>query len=111
VFSVADAERLAGQFRALLESATAQPDTRIGALGMLSEVERRQLLVEFNATPAEFRSQESEGATHASPVPMSGVRSEIGDLVCVHELIAAQAAHTPDAVAVVFDRRPTTDDR
>jgi amino acid adenylation domain-containing protein len=48
---------------------------------MLSEAERHRLVVEYNDTAADYPRQ------------------------CVHELFAAQAARTPDAVAVVHEPR------
>src|SRR5207253_1535160 len=74
----------------------ADRDLRLGDLRLLTEAERRQLLVEWNAAQRGVRSQES------------GVRSETA---CIHHLFEAQAARTPDAVALVFDGPPTTDHR
>src|SRR5207244_650723 len=100
----------------LLEGMVAAPDQRIADLPLIGEEERQQLLFDWNAAPIGVRSQESEGATHASPV----LRRESSDSwllacesSCVHELFAAQAARTPDAIALVFDdhRPPTTDHR
>jgi amino acid adenylation domain-containing protein len=71
-------ELLVGHIRTLLAGATAQPDEAIEALPVLTESERQQLLVEWNDT--------------ASDYPRA----------CLHELTAAQAQKTPDAVAVQF---------
>jgi non-ribosomal peptide synthetase component F len=49
-------------------------------LPLLSEAERRQVLVEWNATGAAFPRDK-----------------------CVHELFEAQAARTPDAIAVMHE--------
>ena len=74
--------RLIGHFRTLLEEIVAAPERRICAFGLLSAAERHQQLVEWNATAAAYASEH-----------------------CLHELFAAQAEKTPDAVAVVFDDR------
>ena len=66
----------AGHLRALLEAARADPDAAIAALPLLGEQERARLLVELNDT--------------ASPYPHE----------CLDELVAQQAAATPDVVAV-----------
>jgi len=73
-------ERLAGHLRVLLEGIVADPDVAIGALPLLSESERRQLLVEWNETSADYPREQ-----------------------CLHQLFMAQAAKTPDAVALVYE--------
>lgn len=78
-------ERLAGHFQVLLREIVRQPDTRIDALQFLSEGERTQLLVEGNRTQARFAREQ-----------------------CLHYLVAAQAARTPDALAVVFENQSLT---
>ena len=64
----------------LLEGDRGRSGRAIGELPLLTEAERQQLLVEWNDTAADYP----------------------GDR-CVHQLFEAQAARTPDAVAVVFD--------
>ena len=54
----------------------ADPDAKIGSLPLLTPSERRQLLVEWNATESAFP-----------------------DAYCLHELFDAQVARTPDAIA------------
>ncbi len=68
-------ERLAGT----LETA---PDTLAASIDVMPEEERHKLLIEWNATGAAYPRDK-----------------------CVHELFEEQAARTPDAVAVVHDRR------
>jgi amino acid adenylation domain-containing protein len=72
--------RMADHYATLLRGAAAEPDARIDELPLIGDGERRRLLVEWNATRAAY----PEG-------------------LCLHRLIAAQAARTPDAVAVVFE--------
>jgi len=62
---------------ALLGAMVAEPDVDVWALPLLSAAERRQVVDDWNATEA--------------PYPREA---------CVHELIEAQVARTPDAVAV-----------
>src|SRR2546428_624219 len=71
-------EALAGRLVRLLEAAVAAPEVAIGRLEILSAAERRRLLRDWNAT---------ERALPGATLP---------------QLFAAQAAKTPDAVAVVF---------
>ncbi len=77
LFEPATAARLAGHLELLLEAMTAEPARRIREVPLLSEAERRQL--------------ESWNDTGV-PYPPS----------CVHDLVSAQAARTPEAPAVVF---------
>jgi amino acid adenylation domain-containing protein/natural product biosynthesis luciferase-like monooxygenase protein len=80
LYEDATAARMVEHLRTLLEDAVAHPERRLSELSFLAEAERRQVLVEWNDTAA--------GPARAA---------------CVHTLVAAQAARTPDAVAVVFE--------
>jgi amino acid adenylation domain-containing protein len=77
--------RLAGHFQTLLERIVAAPDARLSNLPLLTAPERHQLLVEWNATEADYPRDQ-----------------------CVHRLIEAQAARTPEATAVVFEGQRLT---
>jgi amino acid adenylation domain-containing protein len=72
-------KRLLGHFQILLAGIAAHPERLIADLPLLSDHERHQLLVAWNATAAAY--------PHAP---------------CMHQLVAAQAARTPDRIAVVF---------
>ncbi len=78
LFAEATADRLLGHFRTLLAGAVADPSRRLSDLPLLAAAEREQLLVVWNDTRRDFP----------------------GDL-CLHDLVAAQAARTPGAEAVV----------
>jgi amino acid adenylation domain-containing protein len=82
LFDAATIERLLGHYRVLLEGVVTDPDQRLADLPLLTEAERQQLLVDWNATP-----------TDAVPV------------ACAHELFEAQVEQTPNAVAVCFAER------
>src|SRR5262249_18730536 len=69
-------ERMLGHYQRLLESVVKDPETQISELQLLTETEAEQLLVE---------------PVVAYPEPQ-----------CIHELFEAQAARTPEAVALVF---------
>ncbi|HEX3555022.1 MAG TPA: amino acid adenylation domain-containing protein, partial [Thermoanaerobaculia bacterium] len=77
LFDAATVERLAGHFLIVLQGLASRPGARVSELPLLTALEQRQLLVNWNAT------------RRAAPER------------CVHEMIAAQAARTPEAVAVV----------
>ena len=81
----ATAERLAGQFQALLSDAIERPREPIAALDVLSEAERHALLVEFNDTRTDYPRE-----------------------LCAHHWIEEQARKTPDAVAVQMEDRRLT---
>ena len=69
----------------LLEAMPEEPERRLGSLPLLVESERRQLLIEWNRTEAEY----SRGS-------------------CVHQLFEKQVERSPDAVAVSFGRERLT---
>ena len=79
LFDAATIERMGRHFQRLLEGISARPDRRLADLPLLLDDERRQLLVEWNKTAAAYPRERG-----------------------IHELVAAQAARTPDAVALVF---------
>ncbi|MFJ6730598.1 amino acid adenylation domain-containing protein, partial [Streptomyces sp. NPDC091281] len=72
--------RLTGHLGVLLAGAVTDPDRPVAALPLLTEDERRQVVIEWNAT-----------------------RLPAGDGPLIHERLAEQAAHTPDAVAVIAE--------
>ncbi len=76
--------RMAGHLRVLLEAVVADPSAPIARLPLLTEAERRRVVVEWNDT--------------ARP---------IAD-VCLHETVEAQVDRTPDATAVVFGQERVT---
>jgi amino acid adenylation domain-containing protein len=79
-----DAERVCGMMHTalerLVEALEAAPGRSVGSIDVLPEAERRQVVEAWNATDAEYPRD-----------------------VCIHELFEAQAARTPDAVAVVHE--------
>ncbi|MFP2933511.1 amino acid adenylation domain-containing protein, partial [Pyxidicoccus sp. 3LG] len=86
LFTAATMTRLVRSLGTLLEAAAARPDTRVSALPLLAEPERRQLLVDFNPAPHVWPSGEA----------------------CVHQLIADVAARAPGSTAVRFEEQTLT---
>ncbi|HEY0607971.1 MAG TPA: condensation domain-containing protein, partial [Herpetosiphonaceae bacterium] len=78
-FDEATIGRMLGHLRTLLAGMAEQPAQRLGALPLLTPEESARLLDDWPVTPA--------------PAPPRA---------CLHELVAAQAARTPDAVALVY---------
>ncbi|MEP7339281.1 MAG: amino acid adenylation domain-containing protein [Acidobacteriota bacterium] len=74
--------RMLGHLRTVLEQVVATPELRLSQLSLLTPGERAQALVEWNRTE--------------KPYP---------DDVCLHRLFEAQAARSPEAVAVIFEDR------
>ena len=85
LFDEATIARLAGHWQTLLEGIVADPTRRLADLPLLTEKERYQLLVEWNATQAEYPQDQ-----------------------CLHQLFEAQVKRTPEAVAVVFEDQQLT---
>jgi amino acid adenylation domain-containing protein len=83
LFEKSTIERVSGHYQTLLASVVENCNTRISELPILTETERVQLLETWNRTEAEY--------------PLHST---------VHELVEAQARHTPEALAVASrDRR------
>ena len=77
--------RLMDHFRILVEGAVANPERSISQLPLLSETERRQLLVEWNDTHNEYPAHK-----------------------CIQELFEQQVGERPEAVALVYEDRQMT---
>jgi amino acid adenylation domain-containing protein len=82
-FDDATVERMLGHLRTLLEGMAADPARRLAELPMVTEQEGRQLVLAWNDTRAN--------------------QTEQPDRPTVHALVEAQAARTPEAVAVTRD--------
>jgi amino acid adenylation domain-containing protein len=85
LFDAATIGRLVCHFATLLEGIVADADQKISALPLLTEAERRQLLVEWNDTAVEYPGDK-----------------------CVHQLFEEQVERMPGAVAVVFEGQELT---
>jgi len=79
LFDAATITRMLGHFTTLLEAVTAAPERRLSDLPILTEPERQQLLVNWNATKVDGQMD-----------------------LCIHQLFEAQVERTPDAIAIVF---------
>lgn len=80
LFDAATIDRMVGHWQTLLEGIAADPERRLSELPLLRETERHQLLVEWNATSAEYPRN-----------------------MCIHQIFEAQVERTPDAVAVLCE--------
>jgi len=79
LFDAGTIEHMAAHFNVLLRAITAEPETPVQQLPLLTERERHQLLVEWNNTAADYPADK-----------------------CLHQLFEKQVEHTPDATAVIF---------
>jgi amino acid adenylation domain-containing protein len=86
-FSRPAANRIATQLAALTKSAGQNPDCAIADLELMSDVERRQVLAEFNATAADYPGDK-----------------------CIHDLFEEIAARAPQRAALRFDETCLTYD-
>ena len=66
LFDVATADRMLGHFRTLVESAAANPDARLSEMPLLGAAERREVLVDWNATRRVFGGAETVSAMFES---------------------------------------------
>ena len=85
LFKATTITRMLGHFQTLLEGIVANPNQRLSDLPLLTEVERNQLLIEWNQT-----------------------RTDSSHNLCIHQLLEEQVERTPDAVAVIFGNQQLT---
>ncbi|MEH1787861.1 MAG: amino acid adenylation domain-containing protein [Nostoc sp.] len=79
LFESSTIKRMAGHFQTLLQEIIANPKLRLSELSLLTEAEKRQLLVEWNDTQVNYPQDQ-----------------------CIHQLFETQVERTPDSIAVVF---------
>jgi amino acid adenylation domain-containing protein len=85
LFAVPTVTALACHYAGLLRALVASPETRVSEVPLLSPAEQHQILEEWNDTARNYPRN-----------------------VCLHQLIAAQAERTPNAVALVFEGKRLT---
>ena len=85
LFDAATIERMMGHFYNLLNAIVADPERRISELSLLSAAERRQLLLDWNDTKADYPEEK-----------------------CIHEWFESQVQRTPERIAVVCGSRQLT---
>ncbi len=85
VISSAWASQMAGWFTALLREGERSPNRLLGDLSLLAETERRQVLVEWNDTATDYPRDK-----------------------CINDLFEAEAARSPESIAVVFEEEQVT---
>ena len=85
LFDASTIARLAANYETLLLGALALPDLPVSRLPILSEAERRQVLVDWNCTEADYPRDR-----------------------CLHRLFQEQAARTPGSIAVTLGEKAMT---
>ncbi|NRS16242.1 amino acid adenylation domain-containing protein [Brevibacillus sp. HB1.4B] len=86
IFNESTISRLLESFTIVLAGIVANPNQPISDLPILTTAEEQKLLVEWNDTKTYYPQQDR----------------------CLHEMIEAQAAKTPDAPAVIFEEKQLT---
>ncbi len=77
--------RMLGHLKTLLKGMVANPNQQLSDLPLLTEAERRQLLVQWNDTQVDYPKDS-----------------------CIHELFETQVERTSDAIAVVYENEQLT---
>ncbi|SPE63311.1 putative Phenylalanine racemase (ATP-hydrolyzing) [Verrucomicrobia bacterium] len=85
LFEAGTIKRLLEHFEVLLQGIVEDPKQSVSTLPLLTENERRQMLVEWNRTATEYPRDK-----------------------CIHQLFEDQAERTPQAAAVVFGAKSLT---
>ncbi|NEQ69506.1 MAG: amino acid adenylation domain-containing protein, partial [Symploca sp. SIO2D2] len=82
LFDASTIERMTGHLVTLLEAIVSNPQQPISQLPLLTEVEKQQLLINWNKTQVDYPQDK-----------------------CIHQLFEEQVEKTPNAVAVVFENQ------
>jgi amino acid adenylation domain-containing protein len=77
IFDPSTITQMQEHYRTLIESVIAAPDLRVSQIQILTQLERQQLIVEWNESQADYPAD-----------------------ACIHDLFEAQAEQTPQAIAV-----------
>jgi hypothetical protein len=85
LFEASTIDRFIGHFQTLLSGVIDQPETHLSELPLLTELERHQLLVEWNDTCSDYPKDK-----------------------CIHQLFEEQVARSPEAVAVAYEDQQLT---
>src|SRR5436305_2015956 len=85
LFEAKTITRLLANFQTMLEGIVQDPQAHMSDLPLLTQAEREQLLMEWNATKTDYLQDR-----------------------CVHQLFERQVERTPDTVAVVFEEQQLT---
>ncbi len=85
LFDAATISRMSGHWQTMLEGIIADPTQSLAELPLLTEEERRLLLIEWNDTTTSYPHNQ-----------------------CIHELFEAQVERSPDVVAVCFEHECLT---
>ncbi|WP_164003012.1 non-ribosomal peptide synthetase, partial [Pyxidicoccus caerfyrddinensis] len=117
LFEPATAARMAEHFQVLVEALVARPNTPLASISMLTETERRQVLVEWNATATEYPRGSTLPEVFAQVVARHGdkVAVEFGEEKLTYRQLDARAnqlawhlrglgVSTDSRVAIALDR-------
>jgi amino acid adenylation domain-containing protein len=85
LFEASTIHRLLGHYETLLQGIVAQPEANLSQLPLLTELERKQLIIEWNDTKSEYPKEQ-----------------------CIQELFEARVEKTPDAIAVALEDQQLT---
>ena len=85
LFAAETIERMLRQLRTLLEGIVSNPNKRISRLPLMTEIERQQILVDWNATEAEFPRDR-----------------------CLHQVFEERVAQAAEMIALIFGNERVT---
>lgn len=80
LFERSTIDRIVRHFQNLLEAIVINPDQKIYNLPLLTQLESQQILIDWNDTAVNYPTD-----------------------ICLHELVEAQVAQTPNAIAVIYE--------
>jgi amino acid adenylation domain-containing protein len=86
LFDAETIQRLAGHWNTLIEGALANPEQVLSDLPILTAVERKQIVADWNNTEVQYANANR----------------------CLHQLIEEQAEQTPNEIALIFEKYQVT---
>ena len=85
LFDQGTIQRMLLHFRNMLEAVVAEPEQPISSIPLLTQSERKQMLLEWNDTEVDYPHN-----------------------ACIHQLLEAQAERTPDSIAAIYEGEQLT---
>ncbi len=96
LFDAGTIKRMLNHYRQILQAVVTNPRERLSELRLLTEPERRQIVMEWNDTAVQWPATSAAGGKQPAKIAM------------LHELFEQQVERTPTAIALTFEDQHLT---